>query len=125
MHEDLQFCTTEEVVDEMRFATHPFHGVVQCMPQMWDIEAADMASFDPLELLPAALRRIQLWGIAQQAFEMEAGRCAVPEQLPDGVVAVNRRAIPDEHHPARDFAQQVLEKRDHVSESIGRSWLWA
>jgi len=69
----------------------------------------------PLELLPEALSWIQRWGIARQAFEMEAERGAVREKLPDRVAAGNRYPIPDEHHAARDLAPPVLEKRHHVS----------
>jgi hypothetical protein len=114
VHKDLKFGPTEEAVDETWFATHPFHGVAPFVPQMWDIAAADMASFDPFARLPDALARIELRSIARQRFEREAGRCAVREKLPDGVAAVNRGPIPEEPHPARDLAQQVLKKRDHV-----------
>jgi hypothetical protein len=65
MHKDLKFCTTEEAVEETWFATHPFHGVAQFVPQMWDIKAADIASFDPLELLPEALAWIQVRGVGR------------------------------------------------------------
>jgi hypothetical protein len=43
VHKDLKVCTTAEAVDEMWFATHPFHGVAQFVPQMWDIETAHIA----------------------------------------------------------------------------------
>jgi hypothetical protein len=36
------------------------------------------------------------------------------EKLLNGAAAVDRRAIPDDDHPARHFAQQVFEERDHV-----------
>ncbi len=43
MHKDLKFGPSKEAVDETWFATHPFHGVAQFVPQMGDIEAADIA----------------------------------------------------------------------------------
>jgi hypothetical protein len=63
--------------------------------------------------MPEALLRVQLWGIGRQAFQVEALRRAVGQERFDGVAAVDRRAIPDEDHPAGHLPQQVLEKRDH------------
>jgi hypothetical protein len=114
VHKDLKFRTTKEAVDEARFAPHPFHRVAQFTPQIWDREAAHIAQFDSLELLPEALIGIQLWGIGRQALQMEALRRPIGQKLPDRVAAVDRRAIPDEHHPARHLPQQVLKKCHHV-----------
>lgn|GEM_PF-1159926 len=119
MYKDLKFRTTKEPVDEAWFAPHPFHRVAQFMPEMWDIEAAQIAQFDPFELLPEAFIRVQLRGIGRQTFQVEALRRAVGQERFDGVAAVDRRAIPDQHHPARHLAQQVFEKRDHVGRVDG------
>jgi hypothetical protein len=73
-----------------------------------------MAELDPFELVPKAFTRIQLRGIGRQALEMEALRRPVREKLPDGMTAVDRRAIPNDDHLAGHLAQQVLEKPDHV-----------
>src|SRR5918996_2616409 len=76
--------------------------------------AADMASFDPFALRPEPLVGIQLRGVGRQARQVEAVRRAVGQELLEGLAAVDRRAIPDNHHPARDLAQQMREKRDDV-----------
>ena len=96
------------------FAPDPFHRVPQLVPQVREIEAADVVQLDPVELFPQALARIQLRGVGRQALEMQAWRCAVDQELFDGTAAMDRRAIPDDDHPASHLAQQVLEKPDHV-----------
>jgi hypothetical protein len=60
VHRDLKFRTTKEAVNETRFASHPFHRTAQLMSQMREVETAQMAQFDPSELLPEALVQVQL-----------------------------------------------------------------
>jgi hypothetical protein len=107
VHKDLKFCTPKEALDKTRFIPHSFHRIAQFFPSMWDIEAAYIAELNPFELLPEPLARVELRGIGRQALQMEVVR-AVREKLLDGVAAVNGRAIPDDHHPARHLAQQML-----------------
>ena len=45
---------------------------------------------------------------------MQALRRAIGQKVPDDLTSMDRRAIPDDHDPARHFAQEVLEKRDDV-----------
>lgn len=77
------------------------------MPQ---IKTAEVAELDPFELLPDAFVRIQLWGIGWQTLQMDAGRCSIREEFLDGMAAVDRRSIPENHHLARDFPQQMFQK---------------
>ena len=119
MHKDLKFRPTKAPLDEARFAPHPFHRVAQFMSKMWGIEAAHIAQFDPFERWPEAFIRVQLGGIGRQTFQVKALRRAVGPERVDGLAAVDRRAIPDQHHPARHLAQQVFEKRDHVGRVDG------
>jgi hypothetical protein len=100
VHKDLKFRPAKEALDKARFATHTFHGVLQFTPELREMEAADIG--------------VQLRSIGRQALQVEAVGSAVREELLDGLTTVNRRAIPDDHHPARDLAQQVFEKRDDV-----------
>lgn len=81
---------------------------------MRKMKAAQVAQLDPLELLPKIFVRIQVWGIGWQALPMPPRRGAVGEERLDGLAAVDRRAIPDDDHPARDLAPQVLQKGDHI-----------
>lgn len=73
-----------------------------------------MAELDPFQLLPEPFPGVQLGGRGRQALQVEARRRASREQLLDGLAAVDRRAIPDEPHPAGHLAQQGLKKPDHV-----------
>src|SRR5262245_55617482 len=114
MHKDLKFGPSKEAGDETWFATHPFHGVAQFMLQMWDIEAADMASFNPFELLPKALTRVELRCIGWQAFQVDPLRRAIGQKLANDVTAVDRGPIPDKDHAAGYLAQQVFQEGHHV-----------
>ena len=62
MHKDLTCGPSKAAVEETWFATHLVHGVAPFVPQMWAIEAAAMASFDPCELRPEALTRVERRG---------------------------------------------------------------
>jgi hypothetical protein len=84
------------------------------MRQMRDVEATHIAELDPLQLLPEPFAGVQLRGIGWQALQMQALRRTPRQELLDGLAAMDRRTIPDEHHPAWDLAQQVLEKPDDV-----------
>ena len=83
--------------------------------EMRPVNTTDVAQLHALELLPDALIRVQLRGIRRQALQMQALGCAVGQEGPDDLTAVNRRAIPDKHQPARHLPQQVLEKSYNVA----------
>jgi hypothetical protein len=82
---------------------------------MGHVEAADMAPLDAFEVLPEPLARVQLRSIAREALQMPALGGAMGEEVSDDLTAMERRAIPDEHHPAGYLAQQMLEKGDDVA----------
>lgn len=73
-----------------------------------------MASLHPCELWPEALARVQLWSIGWQTFSVDPFRRAVRQELVNEVTAVNRGAIPDDHHAARYFAQQMRQEGDPI-----------
>jgi hypothetical protein len=79
---------------------------------MADIEAAHVSQFDPLQVRPKALTRIQLWGIGRQVFQVEPPRHGSGTRGWRGCGAW--RPLPDENHAAWDFAQQMLQKSHHV-----------
>ena len=81
------------------------------MPQ---VDTAHIPQLDAFELLPDALGRIELRGIRRQTLQVEALRGPVREELSNGLAAVNGRAIPDDHQPARHLTQQVLQKGHHI-----------
>jgi hypothetical protein len=43
-----------------------FDGIAPCALQMRKIQTAQVAEFDPFELLPDAFVRMQFWGIVLQ-----------------------------------------------------------
>ncbi len=81
---------------------------------MTQVETAQIAQLDPFELLPEPLTRIEFGGVCRQAFQVDTLGCPIRQESFDDMAAVDRRAIPENHHPARDLAQQMLEKRDDV-----------
>jgi hypothetical protein len=81
---------------------------------MRDVQTAQGAELAPCELWPDALVWIQRRGIRREALEVEAWRRALAEQLLHGAAAVDGGALPDDDHPARHFAPQVFETRDHI-----------
>jgi hypothetical protein len=48
VHKDLTFRPAKEALPQAWFAPHPCHGVAQFTPELREVEAADMAEFDPL-----------------------------------------------------------------------------
>ena len=79
----------EEALDDSWFAPHPFHRVAQFVSEMRNIEAAHITEFDPFELLPEALARIQFRRIRRQALQVKALRRATGQELLDDTTAVN------------------------------------
>lgn len=80
--------------------------------------AADVAEFDALEVVPDTLIRIELWGVARQALQLEAAGAAVSEEVFDGLTAMDRRAIPDDQELAGDVAEQVLEEAHDIGACV-------
>jgi hypothetical protein len=53
--------------------------VVKCLRQ----RTTDIAQFDAFEVIPNALIRVQVWGIARQLFQMQALRGSSLEEVLD------------------------------------------
>ena len=81
---------------------------------MGNVEAADIAQLDAFKLLLEALARVQLRSIGRQTREMEALRRPIGQEALDELTAMNRGAIPDDHHSARHLAQQMLQKSQDI-----------
>jgi hypothetical protein len=84
------------------------------MPQMRHVEAAQIAQFDPFELRPYALPRVQVRCISGQALHVHPLSRTIREELLDKMAAVNRRAVPDDDHAVGHLAQQVFQEGHHV-----------
>jgi hypothetical protein len=82
------------------------------MPQMGDVDAADMAQLHPFELLPEALARVQLRRLGGEPLQVEALGCPIGQERLDDLTTVNGGTVPDDDHPAWDFTQQVCSVRE-------------
>jgi hypothetical protein len=111
-------------LDDARLPPHTFDGITEFTMEMRQVNTTDVAQLHALELLPDALIRVQLRGIRRQALQMQALGCAVGQEGPDDLTAVNRRAIPNDDHLAGHLPQQVLEKGHNVAGSSAWSWQW-
>ncbi len=97
------------------FAPNPFDRVTQLMPQVREIEAADVAQLDAFELFPQAFARIQFRGVRWQALQVQPlGRAMRQERL-DDLTAVNGGAVPDDDHTTGDLAEEMLPKGHHIN----------
>src|SRR5262245_27137864 len=81
---------------------------------MREVEATHIAQFDPFEVGPQPLTRIQLGSIGWEPFQMDAMSGAVRQKALDYTAAVNRRPIPNDDHAAGYLAQQMLQKGDDI-----------
>jgi hypothetical protein len=114
VHKELKSGPCKTAFEDARLTAHAFHRGTEFITEVTQVETAQMPQLDAFELLPEALVRIELRGIRWQALQVEALRGPVREELLNGVTAVNRRTIPDDHHPTRHLAQQVLQKGHHI-----------
>ena len=83
MHKDLKFCTTEEAVDEPRFATHPFHGVAAGSSFAFPSQTTYVEQgpgLDP-DRARAAEARVQAW--------RERGELYLPRLPPEQIAAID------------------------------------
>lgn len=81
---------------------------------MTESKAADIAEFDPLQVRPETLARIQFRGIGWQALDVEPLGRAIGQERLDDVTPVYRRSIPDQYQTAGHFPQHVLQEGHHV-----------
>jgi hypothetical protein len=101
-------------LDNPWLSADAFDSMPELMPEVRQIETAQVTPLDPFQLLANTLIGIQFRGIRGQALEMESLGRAVGQELFDDMAAVNRRAIPDDYQAAGDLTQQVLQKGDHL-----------
>lgn len=86
---------------------------------MTESKAADIPEFDPLQVRPKALARIQFRGIGGEALHMEPLRRAIGQERLDDVTAMNRGPIPDEHQAAGHLPQHMFQECHHVLRGDG------
>jgi hypothetical protein len=119
VRQDLKAGPGKTAFEEARLTAHAFHRGTALIAEMAQVETAHIPHLDACELVPEALVRIELRGIRRQTLQVEALRRPIREELLNGVAAVNGRTIPDEPHPTRHRAQQVLQKGHHILRIYG------
>lgn len=75
---------------------------------------ADVAEFDALEVVPDALIRVEVRGVARQRLQLDATGTAVCQEVLDGLAAMDGRAVPDDQQLAGDVAEQMLEEAHDI-----------
>jgi hypothetical protein len=115
MWTDLESRTLETAMDDARLPPHTFDGIMKFTMKMRQVNTTDVAQLHAFELLPDTLVGVQVRGLRWQALQVQPLRRAVGQELPDGVAAVDRRAIPYDHQPACHLPQQVFEKSHDIA----------
>ena len=81
---------------------------------MWKVETAQVPQFDPFELLPDPLARIEFGRIGWQALQVNPPRRAIRQELLDPLTPMNRGAVPNDDHAAGHLAHKMFEKCDDI-----------
>jgi len=84
------------------------------MMEMRQIDTADMAELDSLQVCPEALARVQRRGIGGQTLHVESRGRPIGQELFDDVAAVKGRSIPDDDHAAGHLTQEMFQNGDHI-----------
>lgn len=82
--------------------------------------ATDIAQLDAREVIPDALIRIEVRGIAGQLLSMQPVRRSCLEEVLDLLAAMERRTIPAHEDFAPDLAQQHAQETDDPLRILGR-----
>src|SRR5258706_253316 len=90
----------------------PLFGPAQRERQLPQVAAAQIAPLDALEIVPDALVRVQLGGVAWQLLQVHASGTAPTQEVLDGLAAMNGRPVPDHQELATDLAQQHAQEAD-------------
>ena len=91
-------------LNDLRFVAQAFSSPKELCLQVVQVGAADVAQLDTLEIIPDALIRIEIWGIARQLLQMQAFGGPSLEKVFERVRPVDGRAVPDEDDLARNLA---------------------
>src|SRR5947208_2413727 len=75
---------------------------------------ADIAQLHALEVVPDALVRVEVRGVARERFEADASSAALSQEVLDRLATMDRGAIPDDQELAGDVAQQMLEEAHDI-----------
>ena len=105
--------------DDVATVSQPTGGETKLPAQLGQVGAAQVPEFDPLEVSPDALVRVEIWGVAWKALQVDAPSSAARQVVLDDLGPVNGRAIPDDRERSRDMKQQVIEEPNDVLTLVG------
>jgi len=80
--------------------------------QLLQVSAAQVPHLDPLEVLPHALVRVQVWRVGRQPLQVNGGRAAICQVALNGRAPMDRRAVPDDQQPVGHITPQVPQEED-------------
>ena len=105
---------THAALDDVTLVAEASGGEAEVTSEVSQVLAADVGQVDVLEVVPDALVRVEVRGVAGKLFELDASGAALGQEVLDRLAAMDRRAVPDDQELAGDVAEQVLEEADDV-----------
>src|SRR3990172_10929108 len=82
--------------------------------ELGQVMTTPVPQFDPLQVSPDALVGVHIGGIAGQGFEVDPPGASLGQEVPHGLAAMDRRAVPDHQQLSGDLAQQVSQEAHDV-----------
>src|SRR5260370_14787156 len=99
-------CLSNARLEDRALVAQALFGAAQRTGQLGQVAAALVAQLDPLEGVPDALVRSELGGVARQLLQVQSRGGARPQEVFDGLAAMDRRPVPDDQQLAAHLAQQ-------------------
>lgn len=112
----------DTTVNDVAFVAKPRNGEAQFTAKMTQVGAADVAQLDPFQILPDALIRVEVGGVARQLLKMHTLCATLGQEVLDGLAAMNGGAVPNNEQPSSDTSQEVLQEDDDII-ALKRSFL--
>ncbi len=101
-------------MDDSALVVQALLGTTDRHGQLAQIAAAQIAQFDALDIVPGALVRVQVGGIAGQLLQVQALGGARAQELLDRMGAMDGRAVSDDQQLATHLAQQPLQEAHDI-----------
>jgi len=92
----------------------PSHRQTDLSFEVSQIATAEIAELNVFEVVPDALVSVQIWRIPGELLQMQALSSAISQELFDGLIAMDGRAVPDHEELAGEMAQQMTEEAHHI-----------
>jgi hypothetical protein len=81
VHRSLKTSAFKTAFENACLSSHTFHRVAEFLPEVRQVNTAQVSQLDPFELLPEALAWIQLRRIRWEALNVKALRRAIGQEL--------------------------------------------